>query len=101
MMMQALTEANETIKSKKLELASKEYIASMQTQANLAIALEKVNAQLAETRLTAEMGRIGSILEMNNQRVMDELTDLRQAAIEKERAEHEAELMPEPPPATE
>lgn len=81
-LLKAYGEAMDTIRAKKLELASKEFIAAMQTRAQLAIGLEKVNADLAQTRLEQEITSITALMNANHERVLDELADVRQFAMQ-------------------
>lgn len=81
LVVRALSEAQDTIKSKKLELASREYIAAMQNRTQLAIALEKVNAEMAQTRLEQEIQSTTQLMQANHERLMDELGDVREAAL--------------------
>lgn len=95
----ALNEATETIRTKKLELASREFIAAMQTRASLAIGLEKVNAQLAQARLEQEIASTTELMNANHDRLMEEMADVRQAMLQMQSATHAASLQPQQPGA--
>lgn len=63
--------------SKQLELASKEYIAGLQTQAQLVMAMSKVDAQMAIEGMKAEYQRITTLLNANTERLSQELETIR------------------------
>lgn len=78
MLTQAYQEASDVIRTKQLELASKEYQAALAARTQLAIALEKVNATLAQSQLTAEIGQLNATLDAQEQRIEGELSHIRE-----------------------
>jgi hypothetical protein len=72
MLSQAVVEKDDIIRSKKIETASKEYIAALQAQVQAAIAMAQIDSKLGLEQLRGEQQRLSQLLELNNQRVIDE-----------------------------
>jgi hypothetical protein len=85
---QALNGANETIRSKKLELSSKEYIVGLQEQTKLVLADIKLNSEEAREILKSEISRIQQKIDMVHDSMMAD------------KAQEAAQQEPEPATAT-
>lgn len=81
-MIEALTgEVNKLVsekQSKSLELASKEYIAGLQVQAQLVTAMTKVSSAESIAAMKEEYARIENMLNLQHDRISSEMADIRQ-----------------------
>ncbi len=68
----ALQRANETLKTKQLDLASREYIAGLQAQAQIVAAALKTGSAQSIAMATNEYKRITDLLNQNHERILAE-----------------------------
>lgn len=96
LLVQALDRANEVIRTKQLDNASKEYIAGLQTQAQIVGFTVKAGTAQGMQQATQEFARLQQLLDMNHERLLAE----QQRSHEVGLAAMEAENQPEPAGAT-
>lgn len=89
------------VKEKRIEAASKEFQVMIQERSKMAIALVKVNSSDAQKQLDVHIGAIDTLMDSEQGRISDELSDIRQAHLELQAAHaaaHAASTGPQPPP---
>jgi hypothetical protein len=78
----ALQRANQLLATKQLDQASKEYIAGLQAQAQVAIAAAKFDSAHGIEQLRNEYARIEQLLNLNHDRLMAEAQNAHEVRLQ-------------------
>jgi len=91
-LVEALTKATELIKTKQLDLASKEYISQLNNQAGIIEALIKVGSVEGMEEARQKIATITSSLQMHHDQMLAQQDQAHQLLLQQQQQEHEAAL---------